>query len=445
MKFVKIMIIASAFYLTYAHAREIHQAVDEPAAPYNLRWGMSYDEARNTPLYSLEVSDINYAGKDPDLIISTLTPQEVGALKYQEMKLYFDKNKGLKSVFVSADVDSSQQAYKVDDGREALALYNEEVKVLDREYGPATIKEEFIAEKGKFYQSLSACIAKQQEWYNNLKDLTVRMYKIFFRIIAMVIMVMILSDCRQSYYIARNTGRNIMTLSDHQRAKSALNANDLNAAQCYLTGEKYNNRYRPVSGEESWGSLQYRAAKIVANAAANGQKVRDDALYLAYISLFEAEEGVPEHPDIMLGYMHKAMALLLANPQLLDKIDSKNVSTLPSQFTLERYAVWQYLYDGGEIDWTKKAPEGEGYTIAGESYQTWNIKLKKAIWNRGDAFLTNIGKQQFIHDAIDYSQFPVIACTARRKGWHLTLPADYREQNFRGGGRFDWASCRAVE
>ncbi len=54
--------------------------------------------------------------------------------------------------------------------------------------------------------------------------------------------------------------------------------------------------------------------------------MRDDALYLAYISLFEAEEGVPEHPDIMLGYMHKAMALLLANPQLLDKIDSKNVT-----------------------------------------------------------------------------------------------------------------------
>ncbi|HBT0244097.1 TPA: transcriptional regulator, partial [Klebsiella pneumoniae] len=51
-----------------------------------------------------------------------------------------------------------------------------------------------------------------------------RIYKIFFRSIAMVIMVMILSDCRQSYYIARNTGRNIMTLSDHQRAKSALNA-----------------------------------------------------------------------------------------------------------------------------------------------------------------------------------------------------------------------------
>lgn len=131
---------------------------------------MSYDEARNTPLYSLEVSDINYAGKDRIWLSQRWLPGS-GALKYQEMKLYFDKNKGLKSVFVSADVDSSQQAYKVDDGREALALYNEEVKVLDREYGPATIKEEFIAEKGKFYQSLSACIAKQQEWYNKRLDL----------------------------------------------------------------------------------------------------------------------------------------------------------------------------------------------------------------------------------------------------------------------------------
>ncbi|AOV10288.1 transcriptional regulator [Klebsiella michiganensis] len=270
-------------------------------------------------------------------------------------------------------------------------------------------------------------------------------YKILLKIIALFAMVIMLTYCRQSYYMARNAGRNVMTLYDHQHAVSALNANDLDAAQGYLTGEKYNNRYRPVGGAEPWGSLQYRAAKIVASAAANGQKVRDDARYLAWISLFEAEEGVPERPDIMLGYMHQAMALLLANPQLLDKIDSKNVRTLPSQFTLERYAVWQYLSDGGEIDWSKKAPAGEGYTIAGESYQVWNIRLRKALWNRGDAFLTNIGKEQFIHDAIDYSQFPVIACTARRKGWHLTLPANYPEQNFRGGGRFDWASCRDVD
>lgn len=148
MKFVKIMIIASAFYLTYAHAREIHQAVDEPAAPYNLRWGMSYDEARNTPLYSLEVSDINYAGKDPDLIISTLTPQEVGALKYQEMKLYFDKNKGLKSVFVSADVDSSQQAYKVDDGREALAYIMRKLRFLIENMGQRQSKKSSLQKKG---------------------------------------------------------------------------------------------------------------------------------------------------------------------------------------------------------------------------------------------------------------------------------------------------------
>jgi hypothetical protein len=28
------------------------------------------------------------------------------------------------------------------------------------------------------------------------------------------------------------------------------------------------------------------------------------------------------------------------------------------------------IYTMAAIDWTKKAPEGEGYTIAGESYQT---------------------------------------------------------------------------
>lgn len=113
-------------------------------------------------------------------------------------------------------------------------------------------------------------------------------------------------------------------------------------------------------------------------------KVRDDALYLAYISLFEAEEGVPEHPDIMLGYMHKAMALLLANPQLLDKIDSKMSVLYPASLPLNAM-LYGNIYTMAARLTGPKAPEGEGYTIAGESYQTWNIKLK-AIWNRGDAF-----------------------------------------------------------
>lgn len=109
---------------------------------------MSYDEARNTPLYSLEVSDINYAGKDPDLIISTLTPQEVGALKYQEMKLYFDKNKGLKSVFVSADVDSSQQAYKVDDGRKHSPYIMRKLRSLIENMGQRQSKKSSLQTKG---------------------------------------------------------------------------------------------------------------------------------------------------------------------------------------------------------------------------------------------------------------------------------------------------------
>ncbi len=105
--------------------------------------------------------------------------------------------------------------------------------------------------------------------------------------------------------------------------------------------------------------------------------MRDDALYLAYISLFEAEEGVPEHPDIMLGYMHKAMALLLANPQLLDKIDSKMSVLYPASLPLNAMLYGNIYTMAARLTGPKKAPEGEGYTIAGESYQTWNIKLKK--------------------------------------------------------------------
>lgn len=63
-------------------------------------------------------------------------------------------------------------------------------------------------------------------------------YKILLKIIALFAMVIMLTYCRQSYYMARNAGRNVMTLYDHQHAVSALNANDLDAAQGYLTGEK---------------------------------------------------------------------------------------------------------------------------------------------------------------------------------------------------------------
>lgn len=161
MRLLKIMIIIAAFCTPFGHAVSHRQTVNEPAAPYNLRWEMSYDEARNMPLYSLEVSDINYAGRDINLITSTLSPQEVGEFKYQEMNLYFDKNKGLKSIYVNAIIN---------DDKEALALYNEEVKVLDREYGMAITKEEFISDKKKFYKSLNDCIAQQQEWYNKGLD-----------------------------------------------------------------------------------------------------------------------------------------------------------------------------------------------------------------------------------------------------------------------------------
>ncbi|WP_420921558.1 transcriptional regulator [Enterobacter quasiroggenkampii] len=260
----------------------------------------------------------------------------------------------------------------------------------------------------------------------------------------MAVLTFTLSACNATFSTTKNILRNVMTLSDHQRAVSALDANDADAAQNFLTGRGFKNRYAPIEGAESWGSLQYRAAKIVVSAEGKGQKVSDESLYLARLTLFEAEEGLPERPDIMLDYMHKAMALLLENPRLLDTINSDYVRTFPGQFTLERYAVWQYLSDGGEIDWTKKAIKGEGKSIAGVSYREWNIRLKKTLWNRGDIFIQNLNKSQFIFETIDYSQFPVVACVAKQKGWSLTLPNNYTMQNFRGGGKFDWATCSKV-
>lgn len=265
----------------------------------------------------------------------------------------------------------------------------------------------------------------------------------YINIISILFILIALTACTESLIITKNIRNNIMTVSDHLRAVQAMDAKNLNAAQGYLTGKKYDNRYRPISNGESWASIQYRAAKIVADADAKGQSVQNDALYLAYISLFEAEEGLPDRPDIMLEYMHKAMEMLIKNPRLLDNIDSKNVSAVPSMFVLKRYAIWQYLYDGGEVDWTKKPQKNDGQSIAGESYRTWNIKIRKAIWNRGDIFLQG-ANEQFIHDTLDYSQFPVVACVARKKGWKLTLPVNYQEQNFRAGGRFDWASCKSI-
>ncbi|UYP74523.1 transcriptional regulator [Pantoea dispersa] len=252
------------------------------------------------------------------------------------------------------------------------------------------------------------------------------------------------SGCIPIINTAKNIKNNTLTLSDHARAVSAMDNGDLKSAEGFLTGNLYPHRYRPISGAESWGSLQYRAAKIVATAKDNGRTVQNDALYLSYLSLFNAEEGLPEHPEIMLGYMHKAMAMLLADPHLLDHVNSAHASELPSQFELERYAIWQYLSDGGEVNWKKTNANGQGRYIAGISYREWNIRLRKAIWNRGDKFLSNIGKAQFISESIDYSLFPVVVCVSRLKGWSLTLPDNYPKQNFRGGGDFDWKTCKNI-
>lgn len=92
MKKIGLMIMAAYFLSSISDAAVARVNHDgEPSAPYNLRWGMSYDEARNIPLYSLEVQDINYSGRDPNLISAEVEPSELNADEFQYVTLYFDK------------------------------------------------------------------------------------------------------------------------------------------------------------------------------------------------------------------------------------------------------------------------------------------------------------------------------------------------------------------
>ncbi|WP_262766285.1 hypothetical protein [Enterobacter quasiroggenkampii] len=144
-------------------------AEDTPPAPYKLKWGMSYEQVRDAPFYSLEKSDINFVGKDPNLIVATIDPMEVNASNYQTMTLYFDKSKGLRGIFISADVDIDYDT-KNDRGNEALALYKKESKELDHQYGTAVEKEEFIFDKNKFHQGITECLRRLQESVNKGSD-----------------------------------------------------------------------------------------------------------------------------------------------------------------------------------------------------------------------------------------------------------------------------------
>lgn len=164
---MKVQHLAYVLFFCSLQGHTNQTAVITPSdlAPYNLKWGMSYDDARNIPLYSLEVSDINYAGKDPNLIIATVEPTEINASDYQEVKLYFNKNKGLQSVVVNALVDVSSTSNDKDDGKEALALYNKEATKLNHTYGKPINQQEFISNKKEFYGSLAQCIKMQEERY----------------------------------------------------------------------------------------------------------------------------------------------------------------------------------------------------------------------------------------------------------------------------------------
>lgn len=98
-----------------------------------------------------------------------------------------------------------------------------------------------------------------------------------------------------------------------------------------------------------------------------------------------SRRGVPEHPDIMLGYMHKAMALLLANPQLLDKIDSKMSVLYPASLPLNAMLYGNIYTMAARLTGPKSAWRWRLYNCWWKLSDT-EYQVKKAIWNRGDAF-----------------------------------------------------------
>ncbi|KAA8668722.1 hypothetical protein [Pantoea dispersa] len=177
MKKVKLMIVGACFLSSIFVAAVASVNHDgEPSAPYNLRWGMSYDEARNIPLYSLEVQGINYAGMDPNLISAEVEPSELNANEFQHVILYFDKKAGLIGAVFTASVDeqhdNKNKLARVDNGKEGLEIYQKQTKFLEKQYGLAKNKEETVTDKRNFYKSLSECKRKQKEWYNKGLDVS---------------------------------------------------------------------------------------------------------------------------------------------------------------------------------------------------------------------------------------------------------------------------------
>lgn len=251
------------------------------------------------------------------------------------------------------------------------------------------------------------------------------------------------SGCMITHMATRNIYRGVTTLSNHASAVASMDKGNLKAAQQLLTGARFQHRYAEIAQQESWAHLRYRAARIVVSAHNNGQAVDLPALCLAYITLFESREGLPDDPERMLGYMHEAISLLQADPHLLDQSNPDSRSADLSETTLEYYALWQYLADGGVIDWTT-AESKQQATLAGFGYEVWFQRFRQTLQGLGAEYLepfASYGRDQFVHDAVEFSMFPVFVCVAQRKGWKLTPPAGYQFDNFRGGGPFDVAHC----
>ncbi len=154
--------IIGVTFLVYTLSGCIDNTSSSNSAPYGLKWGESYEDVRNKPTYSLEISDDHFAGENQKLITAKADPLGFKISDYNEMTLFFTKEKGLDGVVLIADVDYGK---KDDNGAAELALYNKEVKIMDKLYGQPAHKEELIKDKNKFLQSLQQCVEQQKSLY----------------------------------------------------------------------------------------------------------------------------------------------------------------------------------------------------------------------------------------------------------------------------------------
>lgn len=142
--------------------------------------------------------------------------------------------------------------------------------------------------------------------------------------------------------------RDVAIFSDHARARTALDAGDVRAAEGFLTGQRFTHRSREVSGM-SWGELTYRAAQVVLQAKDRGESVEAEALYRAHLAMTYDDDLRQS-----VGHLQQAMQLLEEQPIRQAAYERRQVVS----YYFPRLILYRYLESGGRVDWNSDVQFG---------------------------------------------------------------------------------------